>query len=160
MPQIRRAVQGDVEPILAFARAVVPSHYGPILGEAAAWGQLSWWSPERIAAGVAAGHIHVAIADGAVVGVVETGAYEGEYVIWKLYLTPEHRGRGLGARLLRAAVGALPPGTDHVLVEHFAGNVRAAAFYEREGFTVVDADSAADDPAALVWRRLDLEAPK
>jgi hypothetical protein len=49
--------------------------------------------------------------------------------------------------------------TDHVLVEHFAGNTKAAKFYEREGWTVVSTEpSRSGDPnAAVIWRRVTLD---
>lgn len=163
---IRPANPADVDAIVAFARAVVPAHYAPILGEEAAHGQLAWWTSERIAGSVAAGRIQVAVADDTIVGVVETGELAGEQVIWKLYLAPDSRGSGWGRELLHRAIAALPPDTDHVLVEHFAGNIRAGRFYEREGFVEVDSgsgesggsDGARDVDAtdAVVWRRLDL----
>ncbi len=79
-------------------------------------------------------------------------------MIWKLYLAPQARGRGLGVELLDRAVAALPTGTGHVLVEHVAGNRRAGAFYEREGFAVVGTEPAGsgDPNAAVVWRRRNL----
>lgn len=156
--RVRRAEASDVETIADFGSAVVPPHYTPILGVAAAQAQLAWWAPERMAFAVRAGRVHVAV-DGDIVGVAETGELAGEQVLWKLYLAPELRGRSVGVELLRHAIAALPAGTDHVLVEHFAGNARAGSFYEREGFRVVKTDSAGSgDPAAVVvWRRLDLD---
>lgn len=156
---VRLAAPSDVAAIVAFAEAVVPPHYAPILGPSAARRQVEvWWTPERMAAAAEAGRVHVAVAGGRFVGVVETGTYGGDQVIWKLYLAPEARGRRLGVELLRRAVAALPEGTDHVLVEHVAGNRRAGAFYEREGFAVVGTEPAAsgDPHAAVVWRRRDL----
>ncbi|MGB3184690.1 MAG: hypothetical protein WBG36_06940 [Ornithinimicrobium sp.] len=82
----------------------------------------------------------------------------GEEVIWKLYVAPGFGGRSLGIALLHLAVESLPPGTQHVLVEHFAGIVGAGAFYEREGFAVIKTDPATSGEvnAGVVWRRLDL----
>lgn len=144
--------------IVAFGSAVVPTHYRPILGPAAAQAQLDWWGEQRMASAVAAGRVHLAVLGDAVVGVVETGAMGGEQVIWKLYVEPRWRGRSLGVRLLERAVAALPDGTRTVLVEHFAGNTRAGAFYEREGFGVVRTEAAesGDAQATVVWRRLEL----
>lgn len=156
--QVRVAEVGDVDAIVAFGSAVVPPHYTPILGADAARAQLTWWTPERITSAVRAGRVHVAVADDAVVGVSETGEFAGEQVVWKLYLAPDFRGRSLGVDLLRHAIAALPTETDHVLVEHFAGNTRAGMFYEREGFTVANTEpaSSGDPNAAVVWRRLPL----
>ncbi|WP_199422131.1 GNAT family N-acetyltransferase [Actinotalea solisilvae] len=153
---VRRAELDDLDAILAFAEAVVPLHYTPILGEHAARAQLAWWSRERMAPAVAAGRVHVAATRRDVVGVCETGELDGAQVIWKLYLAPEHRGRSHGVELLRQAVAALPPGARSVDVEHFAGNTRAATFYEREGFAVVRTQPAppGEPPgSAVVWRR-------
>ena len=135
--EVRLAAPTDVAAMVAFGRAVVPPHYTPILGASAAQSQFDlWWTPERMAAAAEAGRVHVAIAGGDVtgeqlIGVVETGTYGDDQVIWKLYLAPAVRGRGLGVELLDRAVAALPAGTEHVLVEHFAGNWQAGAFYER-----------------------------
>lgn len=164
--QVRKAEAGDVEAIVAFGSAVVGPHYTPILGAVAAQAQLSWWTFERMCSAVTAGRVHVAVAAEdaivgvveTIVGVVETGEMAPEQVIWKLYLASDFRGRSLGVELLRRALAALPSGTDHVLVEHFAGNARAGAFYARNGFTVVSTDpaSSGDPNTAVVWRRLDL----
>jgi RimJ/RimL family protein N-acetyltransferase len=53
----------------------------------------------------------------------------------------------------------VPREASRVILEHFAGNERAAAFYEREGFEHLRTDPAAsgDPAAATVWRVLDLE---
>lgn len=156
--QVRVAEADDMDAIVAFGSAVVPPHYTPVIGARAAQEQLTWWTSERLAAALTAGRVHVAVAEGSVVGVSQTGELAGEQVIWKLYLAPEFRGRSLGVELLGHAIGALPAGTDHVLVEHFAGNVRASTFYEREGFRVVSTEpaSSGDPNAAIVWRRLEL----
>jgi ribosomal protein S18 acetylase RimI-like enzyme len=155
---IRRATLSDVEGVVAFASAVVPSHYTPILGADAAQAQLAWWTPQRMASAVEAGRVHIAVTGVAVVGVCETGEMDSEQVIWKLYLRPEFRGRSIGVKLLRAAIAALPNDCQAVLVEHFAGNARAGSFYEREGFQLVKTEPAGtgDPNAAIVWRRLDL----
>ncbi len=94
-----------------------------------------------------------------VVGVCQTGETDGKQVIWKLYIAPEYRGRSLGVELLRHAISALPEHADRVEVEHFAGNTRAAKFYEREGFEVIRTDPATSERApgnTIVWRRLQL----
>jgi ribosomal protein S18 acetylase RimI-like enzyme len=157
---IRRADLGDVDAIVAFGVAVVPEHYTPILGQRAAQAQLAWWTPERIAPAIEGARVHVATNERReLVGACQTGEAGGEQVIWKLYLAPEYRGRSLGVELLRHAISALPEETDHVYVEHFAGNTSAARFYERHGFEVIRTDLA---PAGfspgntIVWRRLQL----
>lgn len=156
--QIRTAEPGDVDEVVAFGSLVVTQHYTPILGEDAANRQLAWWGHGRITQAVEAGRVQVVVVDDRIEGVAETGEMAGEQVIWKLYLTPAHRGRSLGVDLLHRAIAGLPPGTDHVLVEHFAGNGRAGSFYQREGFEVVDTkpDSSGNPSATVVWRRRDI----
>ena len=109
---------------------------------------------------VEAGAVHLAEREDVVVGVVETGVMGEDHVVWKLYVAPAFRGRSVGARLLDRAVAPLREATDHVLIEHFAGNTDAARFYERQGWRVVriDASTEGDPRAAVVWRRLDLDA--
>lgn len=153
---VREAERHDLDAIIAFGAAVVPPYYTPILGERAALAQLDWWSLERMAPAVAANRVHVAVAARDVVGVCQTGELAGEQVIWKLYLAPEHRGRSLGVELVRRALASLPQEARRVDVEHFAGNLRAARFYEREGFEVLRTDPPAtgESPSsAIVWRR-------
>lgn len=155
---VRPAVDSDVPAIEAFAADVVPAHYAPILGAHAANDQLRWWSNERLTNAVAEARVQLAVSAGTLLGVCETGALDREQVIWKLYLSPGARGRGLGVALLEHAIAALPAGTEYVMLEHFAGNTRAAAFYQREGFEVVRIEPAAsgDPSAAVVWRCRDL----
>jgi ribosomal protein S18 acetylase RimI-like enzyme len=157
---VRLARPSDAEAVLVFGAEVIPAHYTPILGADAAQGQLRWWTSERMAAAIKSGRVHLAVDGEEIAGVCETGEFDGQQVIWKLYIAPQARNRGIGVTLLTRAVAALPAGTKHVIVEHFAGNTRAAAFYDREGFDVVRTDAAASgDPAAdVVWRSRDLRA--
>ncbi len=156
--RVKPAEASDVDAIVAFGSAVIPAHYTPILGADPAQAQLAWWNVDRIESAVSAGRMVVAVDRGRVVGVAETGESAGKQVIWKLYLSPGYRGRSLGVALLRHAIGTLPAGISDVLVEHVAGNTRAAAFYDREGFQVVRVDPArsGDPSAAVVWRRREL----
>lgn len=156
--QVRAAGLADVAAIVAFGSSVVPPHYAPILGEAVAQRQLAWWTAERMRAAIEAHRVHVATEGDTLVGVCETGELAGEQVIWKLYLEHDYRGRSLGPELLRHAIAALPEGSDQVFVEHVAGNTRAAAFYEREGFGIVKIEPATSGSpeGAIVWRRLEI----
>jgi ribosomal protein S18 acetylase RimI-like enzyme len=156
--RVRLAAESDADAIVEFGSAVIPAHYTPILGAAVARRQLTWWDLGRIESAIAAGRIVVAVVGDDIVGVAETGELAGEQVIWKLYLAPDFRGRSLGVELLRRAIEALPSGTDHVLVEHVAGNARAGRFYEREGFAVVKTKPArsGNPDGAIVWRQLEL----
>jgi ribosomal protein S18 acetylase RimI-like enzyme len=75
-------------------------------------------------------------------------------LVYKLYVHPKRRGRGLGSQLLDALTRQLPADADRLHLEHFVANERAGAFYEREGFTVERLESSpTGDPAlGIVWR--------
>jgi len=155
MVLVRQATLYDVAPVRRFGERVIPPHYTPLIGAAAAEGQVDgWWTLTQIHAAVALGLMVVAEADGQVVGVGQRGRSGDDHVVYKLYVDPEHRGHGLGPRLLAALIEQLPADTDRLWIEHFAANERAGAFYEREGYTVERTEPSPDgDPAlAVVWR--------
>ncbi|PWJ51131.1 Acetyltransferase (GNAT) family protein [Quadrisphaera granulorum] len=152
---VRKAELDDVSQITHFGRAHVARHYTPILGAAAAAGQVrQWWTDAAMTTATAAGLVVVAETLGKVVGVAELGRWEGAPVVWKLYVHPDHRGAGLGPRLLAAVEELVDDDDERLLLEHFAGNVRAAAFYEREGFTVDRVEPAPSGRREhdVVWR--------
>lgn len=159
---IRAAEIADIGTIMAFGAAWVPEHYEPIIGPEAAQQQVErWWTRERFLSALSSGALMVVEEGDEIVGVAEMGMWQDEPVIWKLYVHPDRRGRGLGRRLLNELIAGLPEGTRRVLVEHFAGNVRAAAFYDREGFIHLRTEPASnrDPAAATVWRSLELPPP-
>jgi GNAT superfamily N-acetyltransferase len=75
----------------------------------------------------------------------------GLILVYKLYVHPGHRGRGLGRQLLDALIRQLPADADRLYIEHFAANGRAGAFYEREGFTWKGSTQV--PPATPHWER-------
>jgi ribosomal protein S18 acetylase RimI-like enzyme len=154
-PVLRVATHDDVVALCRFGEAHIPSHYAPLIGPAAAAEQVrSWWNETHLGAAVAEGLVVVAEADGQLVGVGQRGRRGADHVIYKLYVHPDDRGRGLGPRLLDALTRQLPADADRLVIEHFVANERAGAFYEREGFTVQKVESSATGNPALgvVWR--------
>ncbi len=154
-PIVRDARRDDVPAICGFGEAHIPAHYAPLIGVAAAEEQVRrWWSTAEVTAAVAGGLVIVAESDRGLLGVGQRGHRGDDHVVYKLYVHPEHRGHGLGLRLLDALIGRLPADADRVLIEHFAANERAGAFYEREGFAVERVDAGPTDHPALrvVWR--------
>jgi GNAT superfamily N-acetyltransferase len=152
---LRVAEHGDVGAICRFGVAYVRPHYAPLIGATAADGQVrTWWNEPDVGAAVAQGLVVVAEADGDLVGVGQRGRRGSDHVIHKLYVHPRHRGHGLGPQLLEALTRQLPADADRLYIEHFVGNERAGAFYEREGFTVESVEPGpADNPAlGVVWR--------
>jgi GNAT superfamily N-acetyltransferase len=141
--------------ICAFGETHIRPHYTPLIGAGAADAQVRhWWNESSIGAAVSAGLVVVAAVDGQVVGVGQRGRNGTAHVVYKLYVSPEHRNSGLGPRLLEALTRQLPPDADRLYIEHFAANERAGAFYEREGFPVERIEpSPTDDPGlGVVWR--------
>lgn len=155
---VRTAEPGDVAGVCAFGEAYIRPHYTPLIGAEAADRQVrAWWNETFIGTGVANGMVVVAEADGQIVGVGQRG---GDHVVYKLYVDPRYRGHGLGPRLIDALVAQLPPDVERLTIEHFVANVRAGAFYEREGFTVDRIEPGPPDNPGLgtVWRSRRLDA--
>jgi ribosomal protein S18 acetylase RimI-like enzyme len=154
-PVVRDAGDGDVVAICRFGEAHIRSHYAPLIGPAAADAQVAnWWNEAHIGAAVAEGLVVVAEEYGRVVGVGQRGCRGADHVVYKLYVHPEHRGRGLGPRLIEALTRQLPADADWLYIEHFVGNERAGAFYEREGFTVqrIEPSPTGNPALGVVWR--------
>lgn len=161
-PVVRDAKQDDVAAICRFGQAHIRPHYAPLVGAEAADEQVRrWWNEKHVGAAVAEGLVVVAEAGGQVVGVAQRGRRGADHVVYKLYVDPQHRGRGLGPQLLDALARQLPADADRLYIEHFVANERAGAFYEREGFTVerIEPGPAQDPALGVVWRARDLDVP-
>ena len=154
-PVVRDGEHEDVAAICRFGEAHIRPHYAPLIGAEAADEQVRrWWNEAHVGAAVAEGLVVVAEAHGQLVGVGQRGRRGADHVVYKLYVHPQHRGRGLGPQLLDALTRQLPADVDRLYIEHFVANERAGAFYEREGFTVERIESGpTEDPAlGVVWR--------
>lgn len=88
----------------------------------------------------------------------QRGRAGADHVVYKLYVHPRHRGRGLGPQLLDALTRQLPAGVDRLWIEQLVANERAGAFYEREGFIAerIEPSPTGDPALAVVWRARDL----
>lgn len=154
-PVVRDARPDDVVAICRFGEAYVRPHYAPLIGAAAADEQVRrWWNEAHVDAGVAQGLVVVAEAERHLVGVGQRGRRGADHVVYKLYVHPLHRGRGLGQRLLDALTKQLPADADRLCIEHFVANQRAGAFYEREGFVVdrIEPGPTGEPGLGVVWR--------
>lgn len=156
---MRIAGEGDVEAVCQFGQDFIRDHYAPLIGSSAADAQVRvWWNRAYIGASIRDQLVVIAEKAGQIIGVGQRGTRDGAHVVWKLYVHPEHRGLGLGPRLLDALVDQLPPDAGRLFIEHFAGNERAGRFYEHQGFKVDRIERSVDGAAALntVWRVRDL----
>jgi ribosomal protein S18 acetylase RimI-like enzyme len=142
---IRTGTPDDIPALVALGRAVVPPTYGPI---DAAYAQRmidEWWTPAVFARSMQTNAHLVAEVDGQVVALATIGRLSRSYrdfphvdgdreVMWKLYVHPDHHGRGIGSRLL-AEVESQVEG-DELWLEVVDGNEQAFAFYRGHGFEV------------------------
>ncbi|TVR70620.1 MAG: GNAT family N-acetyltransferase [Sphaerobacteraceae bacterium] len=101
-----------------------------------------FWSIERLRAVLAddsAVNLVVEL-EGRVVGFITTEALEdGRYEVTRLYVDPEVRSRGIGARLLQSVFDELRRrGVAEVIVNVFGDNHAGRRFYERHGFQLTD----------------------
>ncbi len=143
--RLRPGTAADIPAFRALGEAVVPSTYGPIDAAYAQRMLDEWWVPEVFETSLARNPHLVAEVDGEVVALATIGRLSRSYrdfphvsgdreVMWKLYVHPDHHGRGIGSRLL-AEVEALVEG-DELWLEVVDGNAQAFAFYRSRGFEV------------------------
>jgi ribosomal protein S18 acetylase RimI-like enzyme len=147
----RRATVADVAAVRAVGHAAWPPTYGPLAGDAyVADGLARYWSEEAVRRSVEKNRTYVAERDGAAVGTATVGELDGAPVLWKIYVTPDDQGGGVGSALLAAVLADLPPG--RLLLEYVDGNERAAGFYRRHGFRELrrDPPERPGEPG-LVW---------
>lgn len=158
--RLRPARPGDLAGLYALGERVVPATYGPIAGDGYVQRSLqTWWAPERKAESLRRTTTFVAEAAGAIIGTSNLGrTVDGDPVVWTLYVDPAWQGRGVGTALLAAALDAVPGGAPRLLLEHLAGNDRAARFYRRLGFRPLRTEADPDGWPDRVWLSLTLAA--
>ena len=148
---IRAAKPGDTDAIAQVHVAAWRAAYRGLVPDAHLDG-LDWseWAAVRrewmTSAGSNGVRTLVAVTDTSVIGFVSTGperdgdlSTRGAQEVFALYVAPAAWGQGVGRDLLERAVDDVPPEIVLVLWV-LAGNERARAFYERQGFR---ADGAA-----------------
>jgi len=151
---LARAGIDDLEAVRRFGRRVVGGYYEQIgIPEFGASMLAEHWEGPSQEQAIVDGRVVLARCETELVGVAEFDTYEGEPVVWKLYVDESLRNRGVGRRLLAEVERLLPPGSGSVLIEHAAENSLAALAYERLGFEVAWIDEGAAPGATTVWRR-------
>jgi ribosomal protein S18 acetylase RimI-like enzyme len=161
---LRPGTPADVPALRALGEAVVPPTYGPIDAAYAQRMLDEWWTPERFTASLARNAHLMAESDGQVVAMANIGRVSASHrdfphvtgdreVMWKLYVHPEHQGRGIGRRLLGEIEGLVEG--DELWLEVVDGNDRAFDFYRAHGFVEVERVAGAPWPDD-VWMRKDL----
>ena len=155
--RVRFAEMSDLVAVRAFGRRIVVAFYEsiglPEYGEAQV---TQYWESNGQENAIAEGRVIVADDDGAIVGVTEFGWYEGEPIMWKLYVEPLMRGRGIGSKLVDELIAAVAGRASSVLTEHAAENNEAARFYDRIGFNVAWIEEGQGPGATTIFRRKQL----
>lgn len=146
---VRQASLADLDAFRFVGFSTCPSTYGPFAGPSFVTHQLDdWWSPERLKDPLEGGDCLIGVQDDTVVGVSEVGEYDGDLVMWKLYVLPSWQRTGVGKSLLDVVKGLAVVRNLPLVTEYVAGNKRAAAFYRSQGF--VDTSSPTS-PLDTVW---------
>ena len=155
---LRPATPDDVAGLRRLGEAVVPPTYAPIDAAYAQRMLDEWWTPDFFTASLARMPYVVAESDAEVVGVANLGPAQvrgqERQVMWKLYVHPDHQGRGIGTRLLRAVEEQVEGGA--LWLEVVDGNEAAAGFYRSQGFEEVERAANAPWPDDL-WLRKSLQ---
>jgi len=139
----------DLEALHALVARTIETSYAGVYGRSAIDHFHSHHSAEQIGKDAEAGFTLVAERAGRLVG---TGTVVEEH-IGRMYVDPEHQGRGLGRRILAALEQrARDAGRESV---YLGASLPARTFYERLGYTLVreDAHEFADG-TRLVWFRM------
>jgi ribosomal protein S18 acetylase RimI-like enzyme len=158
---VRPAVGDDLSGVLSVGHRTWLATYEPLVGpEYVAMGLAKWWTTDVVAASIRKGRTIVALEGDDVVGVATFGPQDDDFVLWKLYVLPDHHGRGIGSRLLDAVVErAVEGGHDRIVLSHIEGNEGAARFYARHGFTETHREAGGSDMPVSVWMARPLPRP-
>jgi GNAT superfamily N-acetyltransferase len=159
--EIRLADGEDLSGVLSVGHRTWPATYEPIAGpEYVLMGLAKWWTPDVVTTSIRQGRTLVAVDGAEVVGVATFGVQDDALALWKLYVLPEHHGRGIGSRLLDAVLDrALELGVERVVLSHIEGNRQAARFYAARGFIETHRESGGSGLPVSVWMERRLTAP-
>jgi ribosomal protein S18 acetylase RimI-like enzyme len=137
--RVRRALEADIDGIRAVLAATWRDTYGAFVPlEAIERATAAWHAPNVLAAELArpATFSGVAEVEAGIVGMVTAHARPDAVEIARLYVHPAAQRRGIGGRLLAAALAAFP-NLAVARLEVEAQNPKGRAFYAREGFEQV-----------------------
>jgi GNAT superfamily N-acetyltransferase len=159
MEIIMRVADGnDLMAVLDVGRRTWPVTYGPIAGEDyVAMGLAKWWTEDATIPAIRAGRVTVAEVDGTVVGIAVVGPHENHLVLWKLYVLPEHQGKGIGTALVESVVTAATGVHQQIRISYLEGNTLAEAFYRGMGFVEISRESSGDAIPESVWMQFELD---
>lgn len=155
---VRPATLEDVDAFVEVGRRTWPQTYAPVAGDDyVTLGLAKWWTPEAVRPVVEAGRALVAELDRQIVGVSAVGPLHGDLVLFRLYVVPEHQGRGIGQLLIDEVFErARETGHRILRLSYLDGNESACAFYGRNGFRESHREATGDGIPQSVWVVRDL----
>ena len=157
MIEVRRAELSEVDAVRQIGLTTWPVAYAGLASEEfIADGLAQWWSPEVIEHVIRNGITLVAAEGDELVGMASLGREGDFWVMWKLYVLPDHQGKGVGKALLEAAIAALPDGTTELRLDVLVTNEKAIGFYRAHGFTEARVTPDRDLGDDLMWMVVDL----
>lgn len=138
---IRHAESEDAEEIHDVALKSWKDTYSHILSEEAIEEVIDdWYSVEDLKEQVEHPIFYVAEKQGKVVGFVHATVEDGKATLHRIYLNPEHQGRGIGSKLYRKVENDIKQKADKIELEVLAENQKGNSFYQKQGFREVKSE--------------------
>lgn len=135
---VRRADSSDIPAVQAIGLLTWPATYLPFTSPNYVLANLnSWWTESAV---------RQTIEEDTTIG-----EFEGDAVIWKIYVLPEAQGKRIGLLLMNTALEFVGEHAD-VRLEFVKGNEHARGFYEKAGFAF-DFEEELGDGSVTVWMR-------
>jgi ribosomal protein S18 acetylase RimI-like enzyme len=85
------------------------------------------------------------------------GPHEDYLVLWKLYVLPEHQGKGIGSALVESVVVSANGVHPEIRISYLTGNTLARGFYRGKGFVEISREPGCDGVPESVWMQLKLD---
>jgi len=150
---IRQAEGNDLNDVIEIGHRTWPVIYEPIAGiDYVAMGLAKWWTSDVVAASIRRGQTLVAEVAGDVIGMVAFGTQGDHFVVWKLYVLPEHHGKGIGSQLMEAVVErARDYGHARITVAYPDGNSYAERFHRAHGFVESHREPSGSGLPDTIW---------
>lgn len=149
---VRRADSSDIPAVQAIGLLTWPATYLPFTSPKYVLANLnSWWTESAVRQTIEEDTTFVACDGEQVLGTVTIGEFEGDAVIWKIYVLPEAQGKRIGLLLMNTALEFVGEHAD-VRLEFVKGNEHARGFYEKAGFAF-DFEEEPGDGSVTVWMR-------
>lgn len=164
MMLIRSAQPEDIPALCAFGELVIPETYAHLTSADYAIGMLrNWWSVAYFEGAFQSPNTLFLLgldeADQSLIAFSEAEIQGEQCILWKLYVHPDRRGKGIGTLMLRALKERLPSGVRYLKTEYLSLNKLAGAFYLKNGFHFDHLEEdRRESRFSYTWLRLPLQA--